>query len=231
MNDENKTGGMIPTDKVADIPEGFFRPELEGEDIAANVVNGKESLSKLKFKLEITSELETFFLISGIWFVSIAIVLFFLVFIDDPKINSVNYYLKLSGSISVLLTLISAVLYYATDNYYIIDDSAKKIMFNFKFFGYLKTTPVIDFIDIYAITATGVIVRDLILYRIIAITENAAVIVLSELEKPDKLDELNRKAGALAAVAGCLYAECPANGFIYIDHIDGEIKTVKFIIR
>lgn len=218
MNEEKSA--VEPVQQFAAGSKGFYKPALDVADVEGR-----------KFKIEINSELENFFLIAAVVFVALAAILLFLVFIDDAKINAAKEYLKIAGAVSALLGAVMAGLFYSTDNYYIMDAAAGKIMFNFKFFGYRKITPVIDFVDLYAITVTGVVVEEIIFYRIIAITKTAAVIVLSELERSPRLDDLNRKAGAMAAVAGCLYAECPRRGLFFIDHVEGEIKSVSFTVK
>ncbi|HOT76711.1 MAG TPA: hypothetical protein PK467_13065 [Candidatus Wallbacteria bacterium] len=205
---------------VKNVSGEFFVPELSG--------GGDER----KFKVEVTSELETFFQFTGFAFAAAACVLFFLAYAGGSELASYRGHLKTAGVIASALGALMAVLYKATDNYYIMDGSSRKILFNYRFLWFSKITPVIDFFDLYALFVTAAAVReDCLTYKIVAVTKRAAVITLSDYEKPDALAGLNKKAGAMAALAGCLYAECPQRGFFFIDHNGGDINKIRFDIK
>lgn len=129
----------------------------------------------------------------------------------------------------VLLAFISRL---GTDNYYIINIAKRKIFYHFKFFFEARITPVVDFENIDAIGVTGVrhTHKGSVWwkYKICVIKCDGESIDFSDEVSPDKLDDLNRKAKGMAAVAGCLFAEGAAQSKIVVTKGNSGSNMISF---
>lgn len=117
-----------------------------------------------------------------------------------------------------------------TNNYYIFNTRLKKIFYHFKLFSFVKITEYLSCEQILAIGVTGrkrhSKRRVWWEYKIVVVDNRGVFTDLSNSSR-DALHEMNEKARGMAAVMGCLFAECHPERILKF-RMDGGMAGVYF---
>jgi|GEM_PF-6639957 len=179
-----------------------------------------------KIKVEISTRLETAWLYSGLASSFMAFMLYLCSL--ETKKHPANAALLTYIPYFIGLASIFALLWFLTDNFYIMHTDKRKLLYHFKFFGISKITPVTDFENIKAIGVSGRRTynknREIWSYYIFMADKTGKITALSDHEDECKLNKLNAQALAMARCAQCPFAKAAPNTEIRINKRGTDIS-------
>lgn len=197
---------------VVSMKSAFNRDKIEKKE------NGTGRVAAgLRIKADVLTPLEMFFL-GGSGLLLLGAVLFW-VFLSEKIINVQFPYTAIYTAIFLALASLSFYCFKNTDNYYIIDTSARSVLFHFKFFESVKVSPYLGFDMVSAAGVTGRRIKQrrafggyyhYWTYQMVLLEKSGKMIAISEsIDDEEGRNELNSRARELASAIGCRAAECP----------------------
>lgn len=153
----------------------------------------------------------------GVWYILMAIAGFAAAMVFNAgalggKKNPPDPELLVYLPIPLVLLAVFYICRRCTDNFYVLDLDAGKILYHFEFFGNVKTTRFKDFSEIRAAAVTGERRQNKgsswWIYKIVLVDAAFTLIDFSDHVKEQDLSGLNEKAAGMAAMIGCLCGGC-----------------------
>lgn len=159
-----------------------------------------------QIKLELVTPLESFFFYATFYSILILLTGYWGWIDDAPELMA-----KFIAGAGALATIVFALLYRFTDNFYILDIPRKRLLYRFEILAYKRVTLVRKFADIDALTVTGMEYRSKNgvpwwEYQTVMVDRRGEVIVLSDMKK-NAFDESQELAKQIAGITGANYVE------------------------
>lgn len=153
-----------------------------------------------KIKLELKTTLEKFFM-------GIMILSFVLIFVGFSQMNTTH---SPAIFVSAIFTFfLSFILYFATDNYYLLDLKKRALIYRFKFLFFERLSKVVDFSGIHAVTVniSQVTAKGKTSYFYVAtlVLFNGKVLPVSDIES--EKSAVQKLAEYIARVSGAQYVQ------------------------
>lgn len=176
-----------------------------------------------KIKLDLDTPLETLFNVLSVIGALSTIALIINIFYE------LEYYLRHNEILTrIVYILISGGLTYvfikcrlSTNNYYIVDNVKKSIVYNYEFFGNKKLEQVANFEDIKYVAIGGTRYegkrKAIWLYYMYLITKDGNMITVSNAIDESEIAENNKKVARLALIIGCEFIEGVAEKVLKVE--------------
>lgn len=182
--------------------ENFFEHAAESAAEKANIPK--------KMKIDLETPLEIFFWVC-FGLACLGVLISGIVAAADHAAGNGNIYEIAAVAFMAVLAGIMFKCRRETDNYYVLDNASRKLLYHYRFFSNVRTEPVADFDDIACVGVGGTrsVNKGNVTwtYHIYAIDKKGARTCLSNMFSEGALENGNAKCRGIASVIGCACVE------------------------